>query len=42
MVKWFKELFMFSELFEKKTPERAYPATEFYRDPCRRAVSGAA
>jgi hypothetical protein len=31
-----------SELFEKKTPERAYPATEFYRDPCRRAVSGAA
>jgi len=29
-------------LFEKKTPERAYPATEFYRDRGRQTVSGAA
>jgi hypothetical protein len=41
MVKWFKELFIFSELFEKKAPEGAHPAKEFYRDRNRRAVSGA-
>jgi hypothetical protein len=29
-------------LFEKKTPERAHPASVFYRDRDRLALSGAA